>query len=171
MVLPSIDSGDIVEVVLYWNPTTIGEKTVLVSLDPANTIEELDETDNDQSITFPVIQRPQGVDLAFRDGAIRTEPPIPRPDDQFLITARVDNLGSTDATSVEASLEIHNGLGWVLVSSTAIPLVMGQGASQISFAHRMNESGPVSVRITVTGPGLADLDLSLIHISEPTRPY
>ena len=160
MVLPSIDSGDIVEVVLYWNPTTIGEKTVLVSLDPANTIEELDETDNDQSITFPVIQRPQGVDLAFRDGAIRTEPPIPRPDDQFLITARVDNLGSTDATSVEASLEIHNGLGWVLVSSTAIPLVMGQGASQISFAHRMNESGPVSVRITVTGPGLADLDWS-----------
>ena len=42
MVLPSIDSGDIVEVVLYWNPTTIGDKTVLVSLDPANTIEELD---------------------------------------------------------------------------------------------------------------------------------
>ena len=160
MVLPSIDSGDIVEVVLYWNPTTIGEKTVLVSLDPANTIEELDETDNDQSISFPVIQRPQGVDLAFRDGAIRTEPPIPRPNDQFLITARVDNLGSTDATSVEASLEIHNGLGWVLVSSTAIPLVMGQGASQISFAHKMNQSGPVDVRITVTGTGLADLDWS-----------
>ena len=160
MVLPSIDSGDIVEVVLYWNPTTIGDKTVLVSLDPANTIEELDETDNDQSITFPVIQRPQGIDLAFRDGAVRTEPPIPRPKEQFLITARVDNLGSTDATSVEASLEIHNGLGWVLVSSTAIPLVMGQGASQISFAHRMNESGPVHVRVTVAGSGLADLDWS-----------
>ncbi len=160
MVLPSIDSGDIVEVVLYWNPTTIGEKTVLVSLDPANAIEELDETDNDQSITFPVIQRPQGIDLAFRDGAVRTEPPIPRPNEQFLITARVDNLGSTDATGVEASLEIHNGLGWVLVSSTAIPLVMGQGASQVSFAHRMNDSGPVHVRVTLAGSGLADLDWS-----------
>jgi len=158
MVLPSIDSGDIIEVTLYWNPTTIGDKTLLVSLDPANSIEELDETDNDQSITFPVIQRPQGIDLAFRDGAVRTEPPIPRPNEQFLITTRVDNLGSTDATSVEATLEIHNGLGWVLVSSTAIPLVMGQGASQISFAHRMNNSGPVDLRITVAGSGLADLD-------------
>ena len=158
MVLPSIDSGDIVEVVLYWNPTTIGDKSLMVSLDPSNDIEELDETDNDQSITFPVIQRPQGVDLAFRDGAVRTEPPIPRPDEQFLITARVDNLGSTDANSVEASLEVHNGLGWELVSSTAIPLVMGQGASQISFAHRVNDSGPIRIRVTVAGSGLADLD-------------
>ena len=74
MVLPSIDSGDIVEVVLYWNPTTVGEKTVMVSLDPANSIEELNEDDNDQSITFPVVKRPQGIDLAFRDGAVRTEP-------------------------------------------------------------------------------------------------
>ena len=158
MVLPSIDSGDIVEVVLYWNPTSIGDKILMVSLDPSNDIEELDETDNDQSITFPVIQRPQGVDLAFRDGAVRTEPPIPRPDEQFLITARVDNLGSTDADSIEASLEIHNGIGWELVSSTSIPMVMGQGASQISFAHRVNDSGPVSIRVTVAGSELADLN-------------
>jgi len=112
MVLPSIDSGDIVEVVLYWNPTTVGEKVVMVSLDPSDSIEELDEDNNEQSITFPVIQRPQGIDLAFREGAVRTEPVIPRPDEQFLITARVDNLGSSDATSVEATLEIHNNLGW-----------------------------------------------------------
>ncbi len=160
MVLPSIDSGDIVEVVLYWNPTTVGEKVVMVSLDPSDSIEELDEDNNEQSITFPVIQRPQGIDLAFREGAVRTEPVIPRPDEQFLITARVDNLGSSDATSVEATLEIHNNLGWELVSSTAISLVVGQGASQLSFAHRANQSGPLEVRITLSGSGLADLDWS-----------
>ena len=158
MVLPSIDSGDIVEVVLYWNPTTVGDKTLRVSLDPSNEIEELDETDNDQTLTFSVIQRPQGVDVAFRHGAVRTEPPIPRPNEQFLITARVDNLGSTDANNIEASLEIHNDIGWELVSSTGIQLVMGQGASQISFAHRANDTGPVQIRITVAGDGLADLD-------------
>ena len=130
----------------------------MVSLDPSNEIEELDETDNDQTLTFPVIQRPQGVDVAFRHGAVRTEPPIPRPNEQFLITARVDNLGSTDANNIEASLEIHNDIGWELVSSTGIQLVMGQGASQISFAHRANDSGPVEIRITVAGDGLADLD-------------
>jgi len=160
MVLPSIDSGDIVEVVLYWNPTSVGDKVVMVSLDPSNSIEELNEDDNDQSITFPVIQRPQGVDLAFREGAVRTEPPIPRPNEQFLITARIDNLGSSDATSVEASLEIRNGLGWELVSSVAITSVVGQGASQISFAHRANQSGPLDVRLSLSGSELADLDWS-----------
>ena len=79
MVLPSIDSGDIVEIVLYWNPTTVGNKVIMVSLDPADTIEENDETDNEQSLTFPVIQRPQGIDLAFLAGAVRTEPNIPHP--------------------------------------------------------------------------------------------
>ena len=160
MVLPSIDSGDIIEVVLYWNPTTVGDKVVMVSLDPSDSIEELNEEDNGQTITFPVIQRPQGIDLAFREGAVRTEPAIPRPLEQFLITARVDNLGSSDATSVEATLEIRNNLGWELVSSTAISLVVGQGASQLSFAHRANQSGPLEVRITLSGSGLADLDWS-----------
>ena len=160
MVLPSIDSGDIVEVVLYWNPTTVGDKVVMVSLDPADTIEELNEDDNDQSITFPVIQRPQGIDLAFREGAVRTEPAIPRPNEQFLITARVDNLGSSDATDVEASLEIRNDLGWELVSSTSISLVVGQGASQLSFAHRVNQSGPLEVRVSLSGSEVADLDWS-----------
>ena len=160
MVLPSIDSGDIIEVVLYWNPTTVGDKVVMVSLDPSDSIEELNEEDNGQTITFPVIQRPQGIDLAFREGAVRTEPAIPRPLEQFLITARVDNLGSSDAASVEATLEIRNNLGWELVSSTAIPLVVGQGASQLSFAHRVNQSGPLDVRITLSGSGLADLDWS-----------
>ena len=158
LVLPSIDSGDIVEIVLYWNPTTVGNKVIMVSLDPADTIEENDETDNEQSLTFPVIQRPQGIDLAFREGAVRTEPTIPHPDEQFLITARVDNLGSSDATGVEAMLEIMTERGWELVSSTAISLVVGQGASQISFAHRENESGPLEIRITLSGSALADLD-------------
>jgi hypothetical protein len=160
MVLPSIDSGDIVEVVLYWNPTTVGDKVVMVSLDPADSIEELNEDDNEQSITFPVIQRPQGIDLALREGAVRTEPAIPRPDEQFLITARVDNLGSSDATDVEASLEIRNDLGWELVSSTSISLVVGQGASQLSFAHRVNQSGPLEVRVSLSGSEVADLDWS-----------
>jgi hypothetical protein len=160
MVLPSIDSGDIVEVVLYWNPTTVGDKVVMISLDPSDSIEELNEDDNDQSITFPVIQRPQGVDLAFREGAVRTEPAIPRPNEQFIITARVDNLGSSDATSVEASLEIRNDLGWELVSSTAISLVVGQGASQLSFAHLANQSGPLEVRVSLSGSEVADLDWS-----------
>ncbi len=160
IVIPSIGSGDIVEIVLYWNPSTVGEKLLTVSLDPSNNIEEINEDDNEQSLTFPILQRPQGIDLALREGAVRTEPAIPRPSEQFLVTARVDNLGSSDATNVEATLEIRNSLGWESISSTVISLVVGQGASQVSFAHWVNESGPIEVRVTLAGSTLADLDWS-----------
>mgnify|MGYP003318981076 FL=1 len=160
IVVPSIGSGDIVEIVLYWNPSTVGEKTLTISLDPSNSIDEINEDDNEQSVTFPIIQRPQGIDLALREGAVRTEPSIPRPSEQFLVTARVDNLGSSDAINVEATLEIRNSLGWESVSSTVMSLVVGQGASQVSFAHRVNDTGPIEVRIT---------SVSYTHLTLPTK--
>ena len=96
IIIQSLESGDIIEVSLSWNPSTVGDKLLTVSLDPLDEILENNESDNDLSITFPVLQRPQGIDLAFRDGAVKTEPSIPRPKEQFLITGRVDNLGSTN---------------------------------------------------------------------------
>jgi subtilisin family serine protease len=153
-----IGSGDIMEISLSWNPATVGDKLITISLDPSFQINETDETDNDLSITFPVLARPQGIDLVFREGAIRTEPSIPRPNEQFLITARIDNLGSTDATSVEATLEFNTEHGWEAVQSTTISLVVGQGASQIAFAHIVTESGPIEMRVSVQGEGLADLN-------------
>ena len=160
LVIPSIGSGDIVEIILYWNPLNLGERSLTVSLDPTNEIDEIDEGDNEQTVEFPVLERPQGVDLSFREGAVRTEPPVPRPNEQFLITARVDNLGSSDARDIEATLEIRNSIGWEAVSSSPVTLVMGQGSSQISFAHLENSSGPVNLRISVTGASLSDLDWS-----------
>ena len=158
--IPSIGSGDIVDVILYWNPLSLGDRTLSISLDPSNEIEEIDEEDNEQSVEFPVLQRPQGVDLAFRDGAVRTEPPVPRPNEQFLITARVDNLGSSDATNLEATLEIRNDVGWETISSSPVPLVIGQGASQISFAHVESSTGPVHIRVSLSGESMSDLDWS-----------
>ena len=129
-----------------------------VSLDPLDEIQENNESDNDLSITFPVLQRPQGIDLAFRDGAVKTEPSIPRPKEQFLITGRVDNLGSTNAMSVGATLWLKNDLGWMEVSTTTISLVVGQGASQVAFAYIAEEVGPLEIKITVQGE--SDLDMS-----------
>ena len=85
---------------------------------------------------------------------------MPRPNEQFIITARVDNLGSSDATELEATLEIRNDIGWESISSTPVPLVMGQGASQISFAHLENSTGPVHVRVSLSGSSMSDLDWS-----------
>ena len=160
VVIPSIGSGDIVEIVLYWNPLSIGDRSITVSLDPTNEIDEINEGDNEQTAEFPVLERPQGVDLSFREGAVRTEPPVPRPNEQFLITARVDNLGSSDARDIEATLEIRNSVGWETVSSSPVSLVVGQGSSQISFARIENSTGPINLRISVSGSSLSDLDWS-----------
>ena len=158
IIIQSVESGDIIEISLSWNPSTVGNKQLTVSLDPLDDIQENNESDNDISITFPVLQRPQGIDLAFRDGAVKTEPSIPRPQEQFLITGRVDNLGSTNAISVDATLWLKSDLGWMKEGTTTISLVVGQGASQIAFAYIAQEVGPLEIKITVQGE--SDLDMS-----------
>ncbi len=160
IIIQSIGSGDIIEISLSWNPSTVGDIQLTISLDPLDEIQENNESDNDISIIFPVLQRPQGVDLAFRDGAVKTEPSIPRPNEQFLITGRIDNLGSSNAMNVGATLWFKNELGWMEITSTTISLVVGQGASLVSFAHISNEVGPIEMKITIQGDTLSDLDWS-----------
>lgn len=160
LTIPSIDSGDIVAVTLYWNPLDVGTRQVTIALDPGDSIEEIDETNNDESIDFEVVQRPAGIDLAFATGAITTIPAIPRPSELFQINARVDNLGSTTAEQVDAQLHLHTERGWELTSSTTIPSISGAGSQSVSFALSTEENGPFEFRITLTGPILSDIDWS-----------
>ena len=156
--IPSIDSGDIVEVTLYWNPLDVGTRTVTVSLDPGDSIIEIDETNNDISIEFPITPRPEGVDLSFSHGAISTIPQIPRPNEPFQITARIDNLGSSTANSVEAKILLKTERGWELTSSTVIPSIGGANSEYVNFAMLGRDAGAFEFRITLSGTDLADLD-------------
>jgi len=158
--IPTIDSGDIVDVTLYWNPLTVGKREISIALDPGDAILEIDETNNDQSIQFDVIQRPEGVDLAFSNGAFTTTPTIPRPGEQFQINARVDNLGSSAAEGIEAQLHLFTERGWELTSSTTIPRIEGGSDSTVSFAQTKEESGALKFRISLSGPVLSDIDWS-----------
>ena len=158
--IPTIDSGDIVDVTLYWNPLTVGKREISIALDPGDAILEIDETNNDQSIEFDVIQRPEGVDLAFSNGAFTTTPTIPRPGEQFQINARVNNLGSSAAEGVEAQLHLFTERGWELTSSTTIPRIEGGSDWTVSFAQTKEESGALKFRISLSGPVLSDIDWS-----------
>ena len=158
-VIPRVDSGEIVDIVLYWNPATSGEREVEIIIDPINTIEESDETNNKLSDTFSIVARPIGVDLAIRDSAIKTMPEIPRPNEQFILDIRIDNLGSSDAINVEGFLEIKTSKGWQQVSSVQMNRIVGEGSMQMSFAYTSNESGVLEVRIDIGGE-LADIDWS-----------
>ena len=50
IIIQSIGSGDIIEISLSWNPSTVGEKLLTISLDPLDDIQENNESDNDISI-------------------------------------------------------------------------------------------------------------------------
>ena len=158
-IIPKIESGEIVEITLYWNPATSGDRQIEIIIDPVNTISESDETNNILSENFPVIARPEGIDLAIRDSAIKTIPEIPRPNEQFVVEVRVDNLGSYDAYDIDASLEIKTEKGWQQVASTEVDRIYGQGSKQVSFLYIPNMSGILEIRIDISGQ-FADLDWS-----------
>ena len=163
-VIPNIDSGQFVEVVLYWNPTDSGDALLTISIDPLNSIQELDNSNNELSGTFSVLPRPPGVDLAIRAGAISAvtvSSPIPRPDESVVVQARVDNLGSQDAVDVSGTLEMMiPGRGWEMVANSTMPLVLGGSHSLISFPIVPNSTGPLEVRISVLMESGSDNDWS-----------
>ncbi|MBR79371.1 MAG: hypothetical protein CMA88_01095 [Euryarchaeota archaeon] len=159
--IANIDSGEFVEVVLYWNPPDPGEALLSISLDPLNSIEELDDSNNQLSGEFDVLPRPAGVDLAIRPGAISASTissPIPRPGESAVVQSRVDNLGSEDATGITGTLEIMTDRGWEIVSSSTLPLVLGGSHSTISLPFVPNQTGPVELRVSVVLENGSDND-------------
>ena len=150
-IIPQINSGEIIDVVLYWNPAISGNRNIEIIIDPIGTIEESDETNNKLSDTFYIIPRPDGVDLAIRENAVKTLPEIPRPNEQLIIDVRIDNLGSTDASNIEGFIEIKTDKGWQQIASTQINRIVGQGSLQISFSFTPNESGILKMRVNVGG--------------------
>ena len=161
--ISNIDSGEFVDVVLYWNPPDPGEALLSISLDPLNSIEELDDSNNELSGAFNVLPRPDGVDLAIRPGAISASTissPIPRPGESAVVQSRIDNLGSEDATGITGTLEIMTDKGWEIVSSSTLPLVLGGSHSTISLPFVPNQTGPVELRVSVILENGSDNDWS-----------
>ena len=84
--IPLIEPGQVIEVVLYWNPMASGGQDLEIAIDPGQAISEPDRSDNSATITFPVQPRPDGVDLAIRPGAVTTNPAVPRPNEPYTIS-------------------------------------------------------------------------------------
>ncbi|MCP2507364.1 MAG: S8 family serine peptidase [Candidatus Thalassarchaeaceae archaeon] len=150
-VIPQINSGEIIDLVLYWNPAISGDRGIEIIIDPINTVEESDETNNKLSNNFYIVPRPNGIDLAIRENAVKTIPEIPRPNEQVIIDVRIDNLGSSDAYDIEGFVEIKTDKGWQKVATNQIARIVGQGSIQISFLHIPNESGILEVRVNIGG--------------------
>ena len=159
--IPIVDTGDYIDVVLYWNPSESGTRDLDIIIDPINTIEEGDEENNKLSASFPILSRPSGVDLSIRDGAFDTTPVIPRPLEQTLIEVRIDNLGDTDAYGIEVTLEKVGDMGInEILGTSKAAFVLGGSYAKISFLWIPEYSGAFELIAKVRINDTEDLDLT-----------
>ena len=147
--IPLIQPGQVVQVVLYWNPMESGSQDLEVVIDPGQAIPETDRSDNSGSITFPVQPRPDGVDLSIRPGAVTTSPSIPRPNEPYTISIRVDNLGARDSEPVSLELSMMNEFGYELIDSITASTIIGQTSATFTFTGNLSDSRGISYRAAI----------------------
>ncbi|MFL2947573.1 MAG: S8 family serine peptidase [Candidatus Poseidoniales archaeon] len=147
--IPLIEPGQVVEVILYWNPMASGDQDLEIVIDPGQAIAEPDRSDNSATITFPVQSRPDGVDLAIRPGAVTTNPAVPRPNEPYTISIRVDNLGARDSDPFSIELSVMNEFGYELYDVFNATVIIGQMSASITFSGNISDARGISYRATV----------------------
>tara|TARA_B100000683_G_scaffold267038_1_gene300154 strand:+ start:354 stop:5243 length:4890 start_codon:yes stop_codon:yes gene_type:complete len=154
----SLEEGESAQVTLYWWATEAGIHDVTLSLDPNGQYEDPDRSDNDYTFSFTIDERPVEPMLRFLPGAARTTPDVPVPGTPYDIRIRVDNLGQTDASSLNLGLERLMTEGWQRLDEKPVALVPGSsttsGYAFARFADVHDAVGAVSYRAVLSGSGV-----------------
>jgi subtilisin family serine protease len=158
--IPKISVSEKAAFTLYWSPSVPGSKELSIVVDPLDTIEELDESDNLASLYFDVMPLKQGIDIVLVEGGIATSPVIPNPGDQFTLITMLRNDGNLDSSSIEATLHVKESGGWLPILSRSLSTIPAGQISMIEFPLSASTAGPMEYRITVSGPELVDEDWS-----------
>ncbi|CAI8336540.1 MAG: Serine protease AprX [Euryarchaeota archaeon UBA443] len=161
-IIPSLEKGESVGVTLFWQASVAGLHEVKIELDPNNVQGDLEPEDNVFTFPFEILERPSQSVIRYLPGAVTTLPNIPLADEDYTINVRVDNLGQSNAVSLDMVLEyrIMGSLdtGWQLLDEKRIAFVPGanieSGSEYASFTHRNKEVGVVHYRATLTGDGI-----------------
>ena len=154
----SLEEGESAQVTLYWWATEAGTHDVTLSLDPNRQYEDPDRSDNEYTFSFTIDERPVEPMLRFLPGAARTTPDVPVPGTAYDIRVRVDNLGQTDASSLNLGLERLMTEGWQRLDDKPVALVPGSsttsGYAFARFADVHDAAGAVSYRAVLSGSGV-----------------
>ena len=150
--ITSLDEGESVRVTLYWWATEAGTHDVTLSLDPSQQYEDANRENNAYTFSFQIDPRPVEPMLRFLAGASRTQPEIPTPGVPFDIQIRLDNLGQSDATSLNIGLERYlDDVGsWTRLDDKSINIVPGSsttsGYAFTKFADVITDPGYVALQ-------------------------
>ena len=157
--IPELAKGESVQATLFWSATIAGVHEVRIELDPNNAQGDLDTTDNVYTFNFEILERPDEPVLRYLPGAVTTLPVVPLEDQFFEIRIRIDNLGKSDAFSLDVLLEYWSPEdGWLMVDEESISFVPGatieSGHTVVDFNYIANDVGVILYRATLTGDGV-----------------
>jgi len=157
--IPELPKGESVSVALFWSATIAGLHEVKIELDPNNAQGDIDTSDNVYTFDYEILERPDQPVLRYLPGSVTTLPVVPLVDEEYSIKIRIDNLGTSEAFSLDLALEhwVPNA-GWQLIDEERIGFVPGatieSGHTTVDFRHRASDLGAVLYRATLTGDGV-----------------
>jgi len=157
--IPTLEEGETTSVILYWWATEAGEHQVKLEIDPGGSQGDPDVSDNTYEFSFQIDERPLEPTLRFLNGAVKTDPMIPRPNVPFKIDIRVDNLGRTGASGLSLVLDRRTDeVGWQEVETKVISDIPGSesssGFAEVSFPVIGLDTGGHLYRATLVGEGV-----------------
>ena len=157
--IPSLEKGESVSVTLYWQASIAGLHDVMLELDPNGVQGDLEPDDNTLTFPFEILERPNQPVLRFLPGSVTTIPNIPLADEDYQINIRVDNLGQSNAVSLDMVLEYWvPDAGWQSIDEERVSFIPGatteSGSQVVKFRHMSDQIGAVLYKATLTGDGV-----------------
>ena len=114
-------------VTLFWQASVAGLHEVKIELDPNGAQGDPEPEDNILTFQFEILERPSQPVLRYLPGSVTTVPNVPLVDEEYTISVRVDNLGQSNAVSLDMVLEyqIPGTSGWQLIGEKRISFIPG----------------------------------------------
>jgi subtilisin family serine protease len=154
-----LNEGESHQITLYWWATEPGQQEVSITVDPTSQHADPTPENNVYTFSFEVEERPVESMLRFLPGSVTTIPSIPNPGLDFTVRLRLDNLGQTDATSLDITLQNRIEGKWSTIGVDDILVVPGSDTSSgyaiATFSvMAINDVGAMEFKASVVGNGV-----------------
>jgi subtilase family serine protease len=136
--------------VIYDTTDKAGDRTIRVIVDPNNTVEESEETDN-TAIASLAVAAPPAANLVARAENITFSPSSPSAGQPVTITATVPNEGKLDAANVIVQfLDVTNGESTPIGDKQAIDLILAGGTGKAAVVYDTEgKIGERTIRVVI----------------------
>ncbi len=135
-VVASLSVGVSTEVAFTWTPSSTGDHLLMVRLDPADDIVELDEEDNTRQRTVEVVARP---DLSIGSIAVSTDHPLEN--EPVTVTAEVVNTGGSDLSDIAVELVDHHEGSAITVTTLTIATLAANSTETVQYVWTAMNAG------------------------------